>query len=83
MNLENLRREMAKMINENPTGREALTAKYGKVWTTEEATADFDFIGFSSPYAIVRRKSDTVKGCLTFQHSPRFYFSFQPEYEHI
>ena len=31
-----------------------------------------------APLVVVRRKSDGVKGSLMFQHSPRFYFGFEP-----
>ena len=53
-----------------------LEAKYGKVWTTEEAKADFEFHGFCPPYVEVIRKADSVKGTLQFIHDPRFYFDF-------
>ena len=31
-----------------------------------------------APVVVVRRRSDGVKGSVLFQHSPRFYFSFDP-----
>ena len=49
----------------------------GNVWTTQEATQDFTFIAFAAPFAVVARKSDGVKGTLSFQHRPRLYFDFQ------
>jgi len=47
-------------------------------WTTDQATAEFDFIGFAAPFVVVVRKSDGVKGSLEFTHSPRVYFNFVP-----
>ena len=49
----------------------------GNVFTTEEATEKFDFIGFMAPFVTVERKEDGVKGSLTFQDRPRFYFDFR------
>lgn len=59
------------------TERKRLEAKYGKVWSTNEMTAEFDCLGFMAPYIQVIRKIDNVKGTLTFQHMPRFYFDFR------
>ena len=76
---ENIRREMVAEINAAPGSREALEAQYGKVWNTSELSEDFEVTGFLAPFVVVRRKSDGKKGSLTFQHSPRFYFSFQED----
>ena len=76
---ENIRREMVAEINAAPGSREALEAQYGKVWNTSEMSEDFEVTGFLAPFVVVRRKSDGKKGSLTFQHSPRFYFSFQED----
>lgn len=46
---------------------------------TEEMRAEYEVIGFLAPYVVVRRKSDGVKGTLTFTHMPRVYSDFQPE----
>ena len=73
---ENIRRQMVAEINADPNGREALEAKYGQVWDTAQLTNDFEVLGFMAPFVVVRRKSDHKKGSLQFQHSPRFYFSF-------
>ncbi len=75
---ENLRRERLVEINAKPGSREALEAQYGQVWNTSELSETFEVLGFAAPYAVVRRKSDGQKGSLEFQHSPRFYFNFQP-----
>ena len=75
---ENARRQMLVEINAEPGSREYLEAKHGQVWTTSELSEDFDVIGFMAPIVVVVRKSDRQKGSLTFQHSPRFYFDFEP-----
>jgi hypothetical protein len=76
---ESLRRERLAQINAVPGSREALEAEHGQVWDTQELGRDYDVLGFAAPLVVVRRKSDGVRGSLEFQHSPRFYFSFQPE----
>ena len=73
---ESIRREMVAAINANPTSREALAQKYGKVWNTEELGQDFEVTGFMAPLVVVKRKADGVMGTLTFQHQPRYYFDF-------
>jgi len=75
---ESARRQMLAEINADPGSREALEAKYGKVWDTAQLQQEFDALGFMAPVIVVRRRSDGVKGSLTFQHSPRFYFDFVP-----
>lgn len=76
---ENIRRNMVTEINADPDGRKALEEKYGQVWNTSELSRDFNVKGFMAPFVVVERKSDGVTGSLMFQHSPRFYFSFDPE----
>lgn len=46
-------------------------------WDTEALQRDFEVIGFSAPYVVVRRRSDGAKGSLQFNHSPRIYWGFQ------
>ena len=75
---ETIRRQRVAEINAEPGSRAALEAQYGKVWTTDELTEEFEPIGFMAPLIAVRRRSDGSKGSLEFQHSPRFYFNFQP-----
>lgn len=75
---ETIRRERLVEINAVPGSREALEARYGKVWTTDELAIEFQVIGFMAPICVVMRRSDGVKGSVEFQHSPRFFFSFQP-----
>ena len=74
---ETIRRELVAEINADPGSREALEALHGQVWNTDELSNDFEVLGFGAPIIAVRRKSDGVKGSLYFQHSPRFYFSFE------
>ncbi len=76
---EPIRRERLVEINAEPGSREALEAKYGQVWNTEELGRDFTVVGFMAPLVVVRRKADGVRGSLEFQHNPRFYFNFQAE----
>ena len=73
---ENIRRQLVADINANPNGREALEAKHGKIWDTQELSNDFEVLGFAAPLVVVRRKADGKKGSLFFQHNPRFYFEF-------
>ena len=73
---EATRRALVSITNANPGERAALEAKHGTVWDTAELQRDFEPLGFMAPFIVVRRRSDGVKGSLTFQHSPRFYFDF-------
>lgn len=75
---ESIRKELLVTINAEPGSREALEAEHGKVWDTRQLGEDFDVLGFMAPVVVVKRKSDGQKGSLFFQHSPRFYFDFQP-----
>lgn len=76
---EHIRRQMVAEINSQPGSREFLQANHGKVWSTSELQEEFEVLGFMAPLIVVRRRSDGVRGSLTFQHNPRFYFDFQPE----
>lgn len=75
---ETIRRQRLAEINVVPGSREALEAQHGQVWTTDQMIEEFEAIGFMAPLVVVRRRSDGQKGSLEFQHSPRFYFSWQP-----
>ena len=77
---ENIRRALVAEINHDPGSREALEAKHGQVWDTGEMTEDFSVASFAAPFIVVTRKSDGTKGSLTFQHRPRFYFDFRPDF---
>ena len=76
---EAIRRQQVAQINAQPGTREYLEAKHGQVWDTSELQQEFDVLGFLAPYVVVRRRSDGAKGSVMFQHSPRLYFSFEPE----
>ena len=76
---ESIRRQRLAEINVEPGSREALEARYGQVWDTRQLREDFEVLGFAAPLVVVRCRSDGVRGSLEFQHSPRFYFSFEPE----
>jgi len=73
---ESVRREMVADLNSNAGQREALEARYGQVWDTNELREAFDVTGFMAPMVTVVRKSDNQRGSLMFQHNPRFYFDF-------
>jgi hypothetical protein len=75
---ESARRQRIVEINAEPGSREALEARHGSVWTTDEMCQDFEATAFLAPFVLVRRRIDGVKGSLEFQHAPRFYFNFQP-----
>jgi hypothetical protein len=82
---EGVRRFLVGVINstlaENEQERlNELAVSYGaeNVWDTEGVQRDFEIIGFMAPFVVARRRADNVKGTLTFCHSPRFYFDFQP-----
>ena len=75
---ESIRREMIAEINAVPGSRAALESEHGQVWDTDQLCQDFEALGFMAPLVVVRRRSDGVTGSLFFQHSPRFYFGFQP-----
>ncbi len=76
---ENIRRQQLAQINAEPGSRESLEAKHGQVWNTAELQQDFCVEGFLAPYVVVTRNSDGVRGSLQFQHSPRYYFGFEPD----
>ena len=75
---ESYRRQRVAELNAEPGSREALEAQYGQVWDTSELQDTFEALGFMAPFIVVRRRLDGVKGSFEFQHSPRFYFNFQP-----
>ena len=80
--LEGLRRGIVAELNsqvqsDDPvTERQRLEKVEGQVWDTQELSRDFEVLSFLAPFVVVIRKVDNVKGTLTFQHRPRFYFDF-------
>ena len=77
---EPVRRAMIEAINSAPKTREELVAAFGadQVWDTAELQRDFTVLSFLAPVCSVVRKSDGERGLVIFQHSPRFYFLFEP-----
>ena len=79
---EGIRREMVGQINSEVQSaseeleRARLEKEHGQVWNTWELSTDFEVLGFIAPFITVRRKSDSKKGSMVFQHHPRFYFAF-------
>ena len=71
------RYELVEEINSQELERRILEGKYGKIWNTAQLLEDFSVEGFLAPFVKVKRKSDGVIGTLKFQHSPRYYFSFE------
>ena len=59
--------------------RASLEEKHGEVFDTEQLREGFQVHSFLAPFIIVTRLSSGEKGTLMFQHSPRFYFSWQPD----
>ena len=55
------RRERLAEIIAEPGQREALEAKYGPIWESQELNRDFEVLGFLAPYVLVRRRADGVK----------------------
>lgn len=76
---ESTRRVLVAEINSEPGTREYLEQQHGLVWDTTQLQDEFEVLGFCAPYIVVKRKADGQRGTLTFQHRPRFYFSFVPE----
>ena len=48
------------------------------IWDTQQMTKDFQVVGFLAPFIVVIRREDGLPGTLMFQHSPRFYFGWEP-----
>ena len=76
---ETIRRAQLAEINAQPGSREAIEAKHGQVWDTDELRRDFEVLGFAAPLIVVSRRCDGVKGSLYFQHNPRLYYGFQAD----
>ena len=69
---------MADETDTSPDSREALEAKYGKVWDDAEFAEDFEIIEFKAPVVLVRRRWDAKQGSVEYQDHPRFYFNWTP-----
>ena len=77
--IDDIRRALQADLNNNAGERAELEAQHGRVWTLDELRVEFEILQFAAPFVIVQRRSDGVRGSMMFQHSPRFYFGFQPE----
>jgi hypothetical protein len=58
---------------------EDLAADQDRRWTTQEMGDEFEVLGFSAPFVVVRRKADGRKGSLEFTHMPRVYFGWKED----
>jgi hypothetical protein len=81
---EDIRRHAVGVINSAVKSNDAidertrLENKYGQVWDTSELTRDFEVKAFLAPFVSVKKKDTGENGTMLFQHSPRFYFEFNP-----
>lgn len=69
------RARQAELVAEG-TERDALVARYGTVYTTDEMREVFEPVGFMAPFMVCKRRSDGAVGSLEFAGRPRFYFNF-------
>jgi hypothetical protein len=76
---EDYRRARQAQLNYEASLRAPLEEKYGKVWDTTQLRHDFQVLGFMAPFVIVKEIATGRKGSLEFQHSPRFYWGWQPD----
>lgn len=77
---ENARRNRLDEINGDVGSRAALVARHGQVWDTTELQQDFMVVGFLAPFVRVRRRDKGEEGSMEFQHEPRFYFNYRPNW---
>jgi hypothetical protein len=56
-----------------------LAADTGQTWDTAALQRDFEVLGFSAPFVVVKRRSDGAVGSLEFTHSPRIYFGWKAD----
>ena len=76
---EQQRRVRLAVLNADPGDRPALEQRHGDVWDGAELGRDFEVIGFMAPLVVARRRSDSQRGSLEFQHHPRFYFNWRDD----
>jgi hypothetical protein len=77
---EAARRLAQRIVNADQRTSEEIAADHdGVTWTTDELQRDFEVLGFAAPFVVVRRRSDGMKGSLTFRHNPRIYYGWEPE----
>jgi hypothetical protein len=72
MTTDEIRMQLAAELNAG-----GVPADYdGPLWDTASLQDEFEVQGFMAPFCVVRRKSDGVRGTLTFIHEPRVYYGF-------
>jgi hypothetical protein len=47
-----------------------------RCFNTQELEENFEVLGFSAPFVVVRQKHNGVRGSLQFTHMPRWYFDW-------
>jgi len=86
--IEDLRKQASLVINAQVesndeqlerTRLEFLHREKGRIWDAQEMSEEFDVESILTPFVIVRRRADGVRGTLMYQASPRFYFDFREE----
>ena len=50
-------------------------------YTTAELREEFDVLGFSMGYVVLKRKADGQVGSMQFDHAPRVYYGWVPDGE--
>lgn len=75
---ERRRAELLAEINARQWPRARLVEIYGEVWDSSEFFALFEVEQYLAPVVLARRRADNVEGTAFFQHSPRFYWGFEP-----
>lgn len=73
---DEIRIVLANEINRPRLERGSLTVKHGDVWDVTEVKQAFQLKAFLAPFTWAIRRRDEALGILTFQHLPRYYFSF-------
>lgn len=62
-----------------PLLAEQAKAEGKPTWDTASLQRDFEVVSFMAPFVVVRERASGRRGTMTFSHSPRVYFDFQPE----
>jgi hypothetical protein len=73
--LKAMRRRIESLLSQ-PRTREELEVVFRQVWDERQLAEDYEILGFTDDRMDVRRKSDGIVGSLSYQDSPRFFFSF-------
>lgn len=67
------------LLPEMPAEAAAAIERGEPTWDTAAMQAEFQVLGFSAPFVVVRRRSDGVRGSLQFTHQPRIYFGWDAD----